>query len=200
MKLGWNLKKNLNRVLRAWKDKNDPSSGDFTWGFVRSNNPEMVMWKGSTKLYRGGPWNGVQFSAAPSLKYNPMFDFKFVYNNDELYYTYSLKNKSLVSILVMNQSSYTRDRYSWDEEARSWRRSSYTPRDYCDSYNVCGPFGYCAMGESPVCQCLNGFRPKLSEEWIGMDWTKGCVRSHSWRCKEKSEDGFVKFSNMKPLK
>ncbi|TKY66625.1 G-type lectin S-receptor serine/threonine-protein kinase [Spatholobus suberectus] len=197
MKLGWNLKTNLNRRLTAWKNKNDPSSGDFTWGFVRSNNPEMVMWKGSTEYYRGGPWNGIQFSAAPSLKYDPMFDFEFVHNNDELYYTYSLNNKSVISILVMNQSSYARERYTWIEEARSWRMYSSTPRDLCDSYNLCGPFGNCAMGQSPVCQCLSGFWPKSQQRWAAMDWTQGCERNESWRCKEKNRDGFVKFSNMK---
>ncbi|XP_061336689.1 G-type lectin S-receptor-like serine/threonine-protein kinase At4g27290 [Gastrolobium bilobum] len=197
MKLGWNLKTNLNRHLTAWKNKEDPSMGDFTWGFVRSSNPEMVMWKGLTKYYRGGPWNGIQFSAAPSLKYDPMFDFKFVYNEDELYYTFSLKNKSVVSILVMNQTTYARERYTWIEEAKTWRMYSSTPRDYCDNYNLCGPFGNCAMGESPVCQCLRGFNPKSPQDWITMDWTQGCVISETWKCKEKDKDGFLKFINMK---
>ncbi|KAF7822807.1 G-type lectin S-receptor-like serine/threonine-protein kinase [Senna tora] len=197
MKLGWDLKRGLNRRLIAWKNWDDPSPGDFTWSFVLTNNPEMVLWKGETEYYRGGPWNGIQFSAAPSLKYDPAFSFKFVSNNEELYYTYSLNNQSVISRLVMNQTSYERQRYTWIGEAKAWRKYSSVPRDYCDSYNLCGSFGSCAMGQSPVCQCLRGFEPKSAQNWIAMDWSEGCVRSGNWSCGEKDKDGFLRFSNLK---
>ena len=104
MKLGWDLKTGLNRCLTAWKNWDDPSPGDFTWGIVLGSNPESVMWKGSVEIYRSGPWNGIHFSGSPALKPNRIFDYKFVNNSDEVYYTYSLKNKDVVSILVMFQA------------------------------------------------------------------------------------------------
>jgi hypothetical protein len=65
MKLGWDLKKGLDRRLSAWKNLDDPSPGDFTWGVELTNYPEAVMWKGSQKYYRSGPWNGLRYSGAP---------------------------------------------------------------------------------------------------------------------------------------
>ncbi|KAK2385791.1 G-type lectin S-receptor serine/threonine-protein kinase [Trifolium repens] len=56
MKLGWDLKTGLNRQLTSWKNWDDPSSGDLTWGIVLSSNPEIVMKKGSIEIHRSGPW------------------------------------------------------------------------------------------------------------------------------------------------
>uniref|UniRef100_A0A2N9HS70 Receptor-like serine/threonine-protein kinase n=1 Tax=Fagus sylvatica TaxID=28930 RepID=A0A2N9HS70_FAGSY len=73
MKLGWDLKTGLDRRLSAWKNWDDPSPGDFTWGIELHDNPEIVMWKGSKMYYRSGPWNGLGVSGAPELKPNPVF-------------------------------------------------------------------------------------------------------------------------------
>ncbi|KAH7522702.1 hypothetical protein FEM48_Zijuj07G0166600 [Ziziphus jujuba var. spinosa] len=42
------------------------------------------------------------------------------------------------------------------------------PIDNCDKYALCGAYGNCIVGESPVCQCLKGFKPKGNL----MDWFK----------------------------
>ena len=197
MKVGWDFKTGLNRRLTAWKSWDDPSLGDFTWSIVPTNNPEAVMWKGSQEFYRSGPSDGIQFSGAPSLKYNPIVNYTFVSNKDELYFTYILNDKSVISRIVMNQTIYARQRLTWNKDTQTWRMSSTLPGDYCDNYNICGPFGICIIGESPVCRCLNGFKPKSPQNWIEMDWTQGCVHSENWSCREKDKDGFLKFSNMK---
>ncbi|KAL5564614.1 hypothetical protein UlMin_027778 [Ulmus minor] len=193
MKLGWNFKTGLNRSLSSWKSIDDPSPGDFTWDIQLHAYPEPVMWRGSQKYYRSGPWNGQQFSGAPALKSNPVFDFTYVSNQDELFYTYNLKNKSLVSRVVMNQTTYLHQRYVWSEGDKDWRLYASVPRDPCDNYGVCGPYGNCIISESPVCQCLDGFRPKSPQKWNSMDWTDGCVRNKPLNC----SDGFVKYEGLK---
>ncbi|KAJ9182780.1 hypothetical protein P3X46_006735 [Hevea brasiliensis] len=195
MKLGVNLKTGLDRRLTSWKSWDDPSPGDLFWKIQIHNNPESTMWKGSRIFFRTGPWNGITFSGTPQLKPNPIFYFNFVHNEDEVYYTFGLKKKSIISRLVMNQTNNRRDRYTWDEAAQSWSLYTYLPIDYCDTYGLCGAYGNCIISESPVCQCLEGFKPKLPEKWNSGNWSQGCVRNKPLNC--QSGDGFIKFRGLK---
>jgi hypothetical protein len=195
MKLGWDLRTGLDRRLSAWKSPDDPSSGDFTWGTQLQNNPELVMWKGSKKYYRSGPWNGIGFSGGPELRINPVFYFDFVDDGEEVYYTYNLKNKSLITRIVMNQSTYFRQRYTWNEINQTWVLYANVPRDYCDTYNLCGAYGNCIISQSPVCECLEKFTPNSPESWNSMDWSQGCVRNKPLDCQKG--DGFVKYIDLK---
>ncbi|XP_034909728.1 G-type lectin S-receptor-like serine/threonine-protein kinase At4g27290 isoform X1 [Populus alba] len=195
MKLGWDLRIGLDRRLSAWKSPDDPSSGDFTWGTQLQGNPELVMWKGSKKYYRSGPWNGMGFSGEAALTFNPVFYFDFVDDGEEVYYTYNFKNKSLISRTVMNQTTDFRLRYIWNEINQTWVLFATAPRDYCDTYNLCGAYGNCIISQSPVCQCLEKFTPKSPESLNSMDWTQGCVRNKPLDCQKG--DGFVKYVGLK---
>ncbi|GMY21989.1 G-type lectin S-receptor-like serine/threonine-protein kinase At4g27290 isoform X2 [Fagus crenata] len=197
MKLGWDLKTGLDRRLSAWKNWDDPSPGDFTWGIELHDNPEIVMWKGSKMYYRSGPWNGLGFSGAPELKPNPVFGFNFVSNENEVYYEYYLKDKSIISRMVMNQTNYLRQRYIWIEASSTWSLYATVPRDNCDTYNLCGAYGNCIISESPVCQCLKGFQPKSKQTWNPTDWSQGCERRTQLSCQDKEKDGFFKFVGLK---
>ncbi|KAL2327850.1 hypothetical protein Fmac_021277 [Flemingia macrophylla] len=196
MKLGWEVTRdvNLNRYLTAWKNWEDPSSGHFTYGFSRSNIPEKQMWNGSSLIFRNGPWNGIRFSGAPSLKHTPLFGLTYVYNEEECYFQFYPKDKSLISRIVLNQTLYVLQRFIWVEESQKWELYMTVPGEYCDEYNHCGSFGYCAMvGKSSVCECLHGFEPKSPR-----NRSQGCVRSSkTWGCREKNKDGFVVVRNMK---
>ncbi|KAK4605163.1 hypothetical protein RGQ29_013290 [Quercus rubra] len=185
MKLGWDLKKGVNRLLTAWKKPDDPSPGDFTDGILEMgihSYPEAYIWKGNKKFFRTGPWNGLRFSGSPDLNPNPVYNYSFVSNEDEVYYTYTLKDKSLISRAVLNQTTHTRDRYTWIEAEKVWKVYSTRPRDYCDSYGLCGANGNCVFTASPVCQCLKAFKPKSPELWSVMEWSQGCVRNKPLSC------------------
>lgn len=157
--------------------------------------PQVVMRKGSKKFFRGGPWNGLRFSSAPELKKNPVFDFDFISNQEEVYYTYRLLNKSVITRFVLNETTSTRQRYTWVESEMSWKVYSFVPRDYCDTYGLCGGNGVCIISESPVCQCLEGFKPKSTQRWNSMDWSQGCIRNEPLDCRRKQD--FIKFSGLK---
>ncbi|XP_050260974.1 G-type lectin S-receptor-like serine/threonine-protein kinase At4g27290 isoform X1 [Quercus robur] len=197
MKLGWDLKSGLVRTLSAWKNWDDPSPGDFTCRMELHENPEAVMWKGSEEYYRSGPWNGLRFSGAPELRPNPVFKFNFVSNENEAYYEYHNLDKSVISRMVMNQTNYSRQRFIWIEADSTWSLYAYVPRDNCDSYNLCGPYGNCIIGGSPICQCLKGFQPKSQRTWNPMNWSQGCVRRTQLSCQGKDKDGFLKFGGLK---
>ncbi|XP_044496996.1 G-type lectin S-receptor-like serine/threonine-protein kinase At4g27290 isoform X2 [Mangifera indica] len=67
MKLGWNLKTGLNRYLTSWKSSDDPSFGNYSYGLNRGGLPQFVLSRGSTVLFRSGPWCNTQFSGAPAF-------------------------------------------------------------------------------------------------------------------------------------
>jgi hypothetical protein len=192
MKAGWDKNKGLDRKLVAWKNWDDPSSSDYTSAMVLTPNPESFIWKGSTKLYRTGPWTGRRSSGVVGLTENPLYDYDFVNNEDEVYYMFTLKNSSIVSIVVLNQTTSVRQRLIWISESKTWNVYQILPQDSCDVYNVCGGNGLCALNESPMCQCLDGFKPKSPQQWNAMDWRKGCVRNGNWSCGVKDRDKFQK--------
>ncbi|ESR65326.1 hypothetical protein CICLE_v10010664mg [Citrus x clementina] len=180
MKLGWDLETGLERRVTSWKSFDDPSPGDFIWAIERQDNPEVT-----------GPWNGLRFSA-PSLRPNPVFSFSFVSNDVELYYTFNITNKAVISRIIMNQTLYVRRRFIWNKATQSWELYSDVPRDQCDTYGLCGAYGICIISQSPVCQCRKGFKHKSGGY---VDWSKGCVRNKPLNYSR--QDGFMKFTELK---
>ncbi|XP_030440747.2 G-type lectin S-receptor-like serine/threonine-protein kinase At4g27290 [Syzygium oleosum] len=195
MKIGWDLRRGLDRRLTAWKSADDPSPGDFSWGLVLHNYPEAVAWKGNQEYFRSGPWNGLRYSGAPEQRANPLFSFNFVNNEDEVYFIFHLKNKSVLSRTILNQSNYAWERYTWSEATQAWKLYTTVPKDYCDNYGLCGAFSNCDVTNLPVCQCLPGFSPKSPEKWKSMDWSGGCKRNQPLECGDR--DAFVKFGRLK---
>ncbi|XP_044502584.1 receptor-like serine/threonine-protein kinase SD1-8 [Mangifera indica] len=192
MKLGWDLRNGFERRLTSWKSPNDPSPGNFTWEVEPQQNPELVIWKGSTKFYKSGPWNSQRFSGAPELKSNQLFNFSFVSNENEIYYTYEATNNLVISRIVMNQTEQKRNRFTWSQSTQSWELYATVPRDRCDTYGLCGSYGVCILSESPFCQCLKGFTPKSPGN---VDWSQECVRNKPLNL--SAIDGFIKFEGMK---
>ncbi|KAM3696648.1 hypothetical protein ACJW31_06G054700 [Castanea mollissima] len=197
MKLGWDLRTGLERRLTAWKSPDDPSPGELSCGIVLHNYPEIVVKNGSKIYGRTGPWNGIRFSGALWLTANPVYNFTFVSNKDELYFMYHTIKKSVITRAVLNQTFYVYERYIWIEADKKWIPYFSVPQDKCDSYNLCGAYGNCIIGDSPICQCVEGFKPKSPETWNPDDWAKGCVRTTELSCKDKDKIGFVKLVGLK---
>ncbi|PON81457.1 Mitogen-activated protein kinase kinase kinase [Trema orientale] len=197
MKIGRDLRSGLNRRLSAWKNWDDPCASDFTWGIEFDEVhkfPESVIRKGTAKFFRSGPWNGLSYSGASALKPNSLFSFVLVNNDDEVSYSYDLENRSVISRVVINETTSTWSRFTWIESEQRWQPYFSLPKDYCDSYSLCGANGNCIISDSPICQCLEGFRPKSQEQWNSTDWSQGCVRNDPLSCQK---DGFLKFSGLK---
>ncbi|KAG5255105.1 G-type lectin S-receptor serine/threonine-protein kinase [Salix suchowensis] len=195
MKLGWDLRSGLNRYLSSWKSLDDPSPGDFTWRVQREGNPDIVGWKGSKKYFRFAPWNGIGFSGAPEIRPNRYFNFNFISNDKELYYTYNLIDKSMITRIVLNQTANHRQRWIWSTENQSWILYAAEPRDDCDNYGRCGPNGKCIISAMPPCQCLEKFKPTSQEAWNTMDWHHGCKRNKELDC--HNGDRFIRFDELK---
>ncbi|KAG1368212.1 receptor-like serine/threonine-protein kinase SD1-8 [Cocos nucifera] len=193
MKLGLDLTTGLDQYLTTWKSSDDPSPGDYSFKLDPHGAPEFFILKqSSTKVYRNGPWNGIRFSGEPEMDSDKYFIFEFVDNPPEIYYTYQVVDSSIVSRFMLNQSMI--QRYVWFNSSIGWSLYWSMPRDRCDNYAQCGPYGICNSNDSPICNCLQGFSPKSPQEWNLRDGHDGCVRNTRLDCQG---DGFLKLSNVK---
>ncbi|GLT51483.1 hypothetical protein SLA2020_248890 [Shorea laevis] len=193
--MGWDLRTGHERCLTAWNKSDDPSPGDFSRGIELHVNSELVMRKGSQEYYKAGPYNGQRFSGTEISRPNPVAVTIFVFNEKEVYMSYCLKNKSLISRVFLNQTDYTTQRFIWSEDTQTWNLYSYMPRDFCDTYGCCGAYSYCDNTQLPPCQCLEGFEPKSPSKWSSMDWSQGCVRKKPLNYQQG--DGFIQYQNLK---
>ncbi|GLU09088.1 hypothetical protein SLE2022_259640 [Rubroshorea leprosula] len=194
MKFGWDIRSGLNRRLSAWKSPDDPCPGDLTYGIEPYNYPDFVIWKGLKKYFRLGPWNGNGFSGTSNSNPNPYIMSNITSNEEEISSIYYISKKSLITRVVLNQTSSRVERSIWNEEAQTWILFSHFPRDDCDNYGICGVYGTCVSTMLPPCQCLKGFRFK-SQEGNSVDWYQGCVRNNPLDCQKG--DGFIKLSGLK---
>ncbi|PIA38453.1 hypothetical protein AQUCO_02800279v1, partial [Aquilegia coerulea] len=197
MKLGWNLKTGINRVMSSWKNFDDPSYGDFTNEMAYSGYSETFLRKGSRKIHRCGPWNGLRFSGAQDMKTNTIFTYEVVRTEDEVFYMYKLINKSVIMRYVLTQTGTEGhlQRMTWVEKTNSWVNLVSIPRDRCDDYSLCGVYSTCDSTNVAVCQCLKKFIPKSPLDWSRTDWSQGCERETSLNCTEG--DGFIKYTGVK---
>ncbi|KAK2975762.1 hypothetical protein RJ640_022201, partial [Escallonia rubra] len=195
MKLGKNFATGLDRYLLSWKSSDDPAPGEFTGHCDPTGYPQMVARKGSVEWYRTGSWNGVRFSGMPSLSPNTIYRYQLVFNNKEVYYSFELLSSSVVSRVTLNPNGFTQ-RWTWPiGRTKSWVLYLATPADNCDTYALCGAYGNCNLGRSPVCSCLDKFVPKYQEDWANTDWSNGCVWKTPLDC--NNGDGFSKYSDVK---
>ncbi|GMJ05174.1 hypothetical protein like AT4G27290 [Hibiscus trionum] len=187
MKIGVDLITGFDRRLSAWKNWDDPSPANLTYGVALEGSPEMVLMSGSDKYYLSGLWIGNGFSGIRDARSNPIFDYDFVWNENEVYYIIFLKNNSVMSRVVLNQTNSAIISYVWNPESQTWLIYSMRPSDYCDRYGICGPNGKCDYNNLQVCQCLTGFRPKWPERWNLSDYSGGCIHSKPLNCQRGDE-------------
>ncbi|KAJ4975651.1 hypothetical protein NE237_000757 [Protea cynaroides] len=194
MKLGFNKKTGLNRVLISWRSKNDPGRGIYSYRFDRRGSPQQFLYKGSAPLYRAGSWNGQRFTGIPQMTQSYLFSYEFVNTSDELYTIYEMYNSSIFSPIVLDDSGAVH-RMTWIEKNRQWSIFYSAPNDRCDYYGHCGAYGSCRTVNTAECDCLPGFQPKSPTDWYLTEWSDGCVRKRTLGCGKG--DGFLKLAGLK---
>ncbi|KAF9672902.1 hypothetical protein SADUNF_Sadunf11G0092700 [Salix dunnii] len=192
MKVG-SLASGLYVIISSWKSNDDPSPGPYTFE-IDEKGLELVVRKNSVLKSRSGPWNGVGFSGLPNVKPNPSLSYAFVSNDREAYLAYDIINSSIPFILVFNQDGVL-ERLAWIDRLNNWIVYSSAVGDICDNYALCGAYGRCTIGNSPVCGCLNRFVPKKQTEWAREDWSSGCIPRTPLNC--QNGDGFIKYYSIK---
>lgn len=71
-----------------------------------------------------------------------MFAYQVTASPGEVTYSYHAKAGAPFSRLVVTEDGAIQ-RLVWDPSSGSWKTFYSTPRDTCDAYARCGPFGLC---------------------------------------------------------
>ncbi|KAL0320732.1 UNVERIFIED_CONTAM: G-type lectin S-receptor-like serine/threonine-protein kinase [Sesamum radiatum] len=178
------------KYLTAWRNADDPSPGNFTYRIENHGLAELVIFQGTTKKYRSGQWDGLGFTGV-SPNPGPAFKSNSKFKNDVLVSLFETYNYSFVARLTMETSGIVQ-RYSMNEKKDKWNLVFSLPRDPCDNYGQCGPYGICSTDKKPICECLKGFSAKAQQDW---DWSSGCARIRPLNCGDG--DGFIGVPGVK---
>ncbi|KAF3975163.1 hypothetical protein CMV_001562 [Castanea mollissima] len=200
-KIAYNNKTKQNMHLISWKNSEDPAPGLFALELQQNTSSYIIRWNKTVPYWNSGPWDGKIFSWVPEMRANYIYNFSYVSNENESYFTYSLYDPSIISRFVMDISGQIQQ-LSWLESTKQWNLFWSQPRTQCEVYAFCGPFGICNQQSLPFCSCLKGFQATSSNNWNLSDFSAGCARKTSLQCGNDSlangkRDKFWEMPNMK---
>ncbi|PQP92453.1 G-type lectin S-receptor-like serine/threonine-protein kinase [Prunus yedoensis var. nudiflora] len=147
MKLGWDFVTGFERYVSSWKSTEDPARGEFSLRMTTHGLPQLVVMKGAKIQTRSGSWNGLRLTGSVSRP-NPLSEFEFFLNKDEVYYEYRLLNKSMPSRYTLNPSGIALW-LTWIENTHSWEPFFSTQQDQCEIYAFCGSYSSCNISNAP---------------------------------------------------
>ena len=206
--LGFNVKTGENFVLSSWKSIADPSPGNFTVGVSQKRPSQAFIGNGRIPHWRSGPWDKSKFIGIPQMDSTYQSIYRLEENEAQgtTYFSITSRVTSSSNLLKFFLSPEGKLNLLIKENDSDWSTNWEFPANQCDVYGTCGAFGVCKISESPICKCLNGFVPKIIQEWSNGNWTGGCVRKTELLCETKNSsqgshkgkrDGFKKKNNMK---
>ncbi|XP_074269990.1 G-type lectin S-receptor-like serine/threonine-protein kinase SD1-13 [Silene latifolia] len=200
MSLVYNKATGKNSPIQAWKSASDPSQGRFVAGLGPSVLPEVFIWDMGRPNYRSGPWNGNTFLGIELAL--PDFQSHAIIIQTDGEGNTSLEFFDPPFLLTNFELSYqgTATQQYWDDAKGDWNAIWQASDNECGLYGKCGEYGSCNILRSPICECLKGFKPKVSQEWKSGNWSNGCTRSKRLLCgiQGAKEDGFLSLPTMKP--
>ncbi|KAM7262787.1 hypothetical protein ACFE04_000470 [Oxalis oulophora] len=206
MKVLVDKKFGVNRAFSSWKSDSDPSPGNYTTGVDPSDSPQIVLWEGPKTLWRSGPWNGLMFTGIPNMSSFYFHGFQLDQQSDDnvsgsKYFSYIPSNESDLLRFRVRWDG-TEEELMWDYEKQDWAVLQSFPGNECGIFNYCGDFGICSANDSVKCKCMQGYEPKVQNEWSQQNWSDGCVRKTPLQCQknktQKGESG--KPDGFKPIK
>lgn len=202
-KIRLDKKTGRSQMLTSWKNSEDPSPGLYSLELdPNGTNSYVILWNKSVQYWNSGPWNGQIFSLVPEMRLNYLYNFSFVSNENESYFTYSLYNASIISRFVMDISGQVKQ-LTWLSFTNEWNLFWSQPRSQCEVYDFCGAYGTCNEGSTTFCSCLKGFAPGSQNDWKLRDYSGGCVRKTPLNCGDSSVvngrmDKFMENPGMSP--
>ncbi|KAG5551165.1 hypothetical protein RHGRI_009556 [Rhododendron griersonianum] len=197
MKLGHDKRNGKTWSLSAWKSKEDPGRGVFSFEVDPQGTNQFFILQGFQKYWSSGIWDGQSFSSIP--EWNSYYNYSYVTNDNESYFTYSLINPRVTSRFVLGVSGQLLQ-LTWLEATGEWNLFWSQPRQRCEVNPYCGAFGTC--NPSIIhCQCLPGFQPNSVGNWNAGDMSGGCGRKAPLHCGNDSEvkgqkDQFLRVSKV----
>ncbi|KAI4383292.1 hypothetical protein MLD38_009148 [Melastoma candidum] len=204
-RLGINKRTNKTTILTSWKNSDDPAVGLFSLQLQPSS--EYFIVRNMTEYYwTSGIWDNRShiFSLVPEMRLNYIFNFSYVDNENESYFTYSVyPSANTISRLIIDVTGQIRQ-LSWLELTQQWNLFWSVPRQQCEVYRLCGPYSICNENIDNSCSCLRGFSAASPNDWNRLDWSAGCTRMKNLNCGAKlapncENDGFLLMLNIRLL-
>ena len=201
MKLGYDKRAGKRWSLVSWKSRDDPSPGAFSIEHDANGSSQIFNLQGPKMYWTSGVWNGQIFSQVPEMRLSYMYKYNASFNENESYFTYSLRYPSILSRVVLDVSGQVK-RLNCHEGTHEWDLFWLQPKTQCEVYAYCGPFGTCTRDSVEFCECLPGFEPRFPEDWNLQDRSGGCVRKADLQCVNESHangerDQFLSVSNVR---
>ncbi|KAF8040357.1 hypothetical protein BT93_B2553 [Corymbia citriodora subsp. variegata] len=201
-KIGIEKRTNTSQLLTSWKNAGDPSTGLFSLQFQLSSE-YFIWWNRSHHYWTSGVWDSQTetFLLVPEMRLNYIYDFQYVDNENESYFTYSVKaTANTISRIVMDLSGQIKQD-SWLPSSQQRKLFWSQPWQQCELYRFCGPFGVCSESSDDFCSCLGGFSSSSQRDWNLSDWSGGCKRKSDLNCVANAstteKDCLLLSSNMK---
>lgn len=186
-KLGYDKRTQRKQALVSWKNLIDPAPGLYSLEMDPKHAQFVIKWNRTTEYWASGSWDGQRFSSVPEISLNYIFNFSYIDNENESYFTYSLYNSSTITsrleMGVLGQIMLQ----TWLDGSIAWNLFWAQPRKECDVYAKCGAFGVCDEANA-TCNCLSGYKPRSDREWISNDYSSGCVRERNLQCDAVTDD------------
>ncbi|MCL7047830.1 hypothetical protein MKW94_002407, partial [Papaver nudicaule] len=201
MRMGGSRRTGKRLGLTSWKSESNPSSGMFYNGLELTDIPQLVIWNGTKRHWRSGPWNNKNFIGIPSMPsaYSNGFFIGKADPEDDVYLSFEFTDNSVRRFALSHLGETFGEVLTENKWKRFWSTHKY---EECDVYGKCGPFGSCNILESTICSCLRGYTPRSQDEWSKGNWSGGCLKKSKLKCERNEtgngkEDGFVTMNNMK---
>ncbi|KAJ1290899.1 hypothetical protein BS78_02G278100 [Paspalum vaginatum] len=180
-KIGWNKVTGLNRRLVSRKNSIDQAPGLYSLE-LETNGVGHLLWNSSVEYWSSGDWNGKYFGLAPEMIGAVMPNFNFVKNEEEAYFTYTLRDDTAIvhtAIDAFGQGLVG----IWLNSSQDWLINYRQPVVRCDVYATCGPFTVCTDSAAPaICSCMKGFSVGSPKDWELGDRRHGCTRNAPLDC------------------
>ncbi|KAG8379729.1 hypothetical protein BUALT_Bualt07G0119700 [Buddleja alternifolia] len=195
-KIGYYKRTQKKLLLSSWKNSEDPSPGLFTYEIVPNRSLYVSRWNMSEQYWTTGSWNGHGFDLVPEMGLDDIFNFSFVDNVNESYFTFWLYDRSILARCVMDVSGQVK-MMVWIDNTH-WTLTFSQPKQQCEVYGSCGVFGTCILNSVPFCDCLPGFKRKFDNDWDLKDYSGGCVREIDLQCENDGrKDKFLTSPNLR---
>lgn len=193
-------KRQRGQVLTSWKNPEDPAPGLFSIEPVPSEDSFVIRWNGSRNYWTSGAWNGRIFEFVPEMSVHEIYNFSYITSDNESYFIYSVQNTTkTVSRLTMDVSGQLKQPL-W-VPPKGWNVIWSFPRQQCQVYALCGPYGSCTENTLPFCSCLWGFERRSQSDWDLKDYSGGCIRKTKLQCdnfnlSSSKKDKFLELHSM----
>ncbi|XWS10425.1 hypothetical protein CRYUN_Cryun39dG0076400 [Craigia yunnanensis] len=174
----------FNTSLRSWKFLEDPAPGKYSAtleGPRETGDIFKMNWK---ILYLEKGEYSIQLSPTEEGFYN-ILNLTYVSIEGYFCFIYSAFPPNILMRFVLDSSGQLQQ-FAWENFSQKWALLWAKP-------TFCGPFSVYNPHSVPICVCLKGFIPNMSEI---RGRPQGCIRRTPLGCESGTEDRFIIVRNI----